>query len=217
MTEQHANTGAGEPVPPSDAAPEEQAESPQPGDAGKAARAPLGEWRGPAFWMACGALVAGLAGAAVVLVQRVAVERDMMAVAATLPQPVIPPQPAATGVSQAAVQPPAAAPLAAVPAKAPALRPSAPLSASHASPVRRHMARRPATSRTAAAPRAKFLGTHAKLSAQARRNRAAIEAKYAEVFKRCPPPGERGAIQCRRDICNGAEGNGPACKAYVRK
>ncbi|MGO4377818.1 hypothetical protein AB4Z19_06070 [Pseudoduganella sp. RAF19] len=35
---------------------------------------------------------------------------------------------------------------------------------------------------------------------------------YAEVFRRCPPPGAYGALECRKHICNGAEGRGPACR-----
>jgi hypothetical protein len=201
-------------VPPSDSAPDGHTDAAQAGDAGHAARAPLGEWRGPAFWMACGALVAGLAAAAVIVLQRVAVERDMMAVAATLPQP------AAQVIAPAAAQSPAAAPVEAAPVTSAALQPSAAQPGGHAPHVRRDAVRRPPASagaRTVGAVRVKSGKARPKLSAAARRNRIAVEAKYAEVFKRCPPLGERGAVQCRRDICNGAEGRGPACKPYVRK
>jgi hypothetical protein len=73
MKEEHENSGMERPepdgaVPPSTAEP---------------ARAALGEWRAPAFWMTCGALLVMLVMGAVMLVQRVGVERDMMAVAAT--------------------------------------------------------------------------------------------------------------------------------------
>src|SRR6185369_18022877 len=115
-------------------------------------RAPLGEWRGPAFWMACGALVAGLAAAAVIVLQRVAVERDMMAVAATLPQP------AAQVIAPAAAQSPAAAPVEAAPVTSAALQPSAAQPGGHAPHVRRDAVRRPPASagaRTVGAVRVK--------------------------------------------------------------
>lgn len=35
---------------------------------------------------------------------------------------------------------------------------------------------------------------------------------YSQVFRRCPPPGAYGALECRKHICNGAEGKGPACR-----
>lgn len=231
MTEQHAHSGAEEPAPPSKAAEDGRAGSPRAEDDGKAGRAPLGEWRGPAFWMACGALLAGLVGATVVLVERVAVERDMMAVAATLPQPGSPAQPtpalrqegnavpasiAASEGSQAAPPPasPAARQATARHAAAGDGRPEA------AGSVRRHAARRPPAAvapRLAGAPHATAIKARAKPAQSSRRKRAVAVEAYSDVFKRCPAPGLPGAVQCRRDICNGAEGKGPACKPYVKK
>lgn len=61
----------------------------------------------------------------------------------------------------------------------------------------------------------------AKPKAKARtvkRHQAVVERKqFAEVFKRCPPLGEPGALRCRHDICNGAERQGAACKPYRGK
>jgi hypothetical protein len=37
------------------------------------------------------------------------------------------------------------------------------------------------------------------------------EYLYSQAFKRCPAPGSPGALQCRKHICNGAEGGSPAC------
>jgi hypothetical protein len=45
----------------------------------------------------------------------------------------------------------------------------------------------------------------AKLSPKAR------EYLYSQTFRRCPSPGLPGALQCRKHICNGAEGRTPAC------
>lgn len=214
MTEQHAHSGAEEPAPPSEETPDSHADQP---------RAPLGEWRGPAFWMACGALLAGLVGGVAVLVERVAVERDMMAVAATLPPPAGQAPSASAAQSLAAGQ--AAAAQAAAefspalaPAKPLALRQSGSLSA-RGVPARRQAARRtaPVSLHAVGAPRATVARTYAKPRVPTLRQRAALEQKYAQVFRRCPAPGMLGAVQCRRDICNGAEGRGPACKPYVRK
>jgi hypothetical protein len=44
-----------------------------------------------------------------------------------------------------------------------------------------------------------------KLSPKAR------EYLYSQTFRRCPAPGSAGALQCRKHICNGAEGGSPAC------
>jgi len=152
------------------------------------APAPLGEWRGPAFWMACGALLAGVAVGAVMLVQRVSVERDMMAVAATLPQAGAAPAAPAAPPAPAPVQQPVPAP---VPARPPAA--IAVASASHVT----HPHKAKAKARAA---------SHHKLARE--------RAEYAEVFKRCPALGQRGALECRHHICNGAERQGPACKPY---
>jgi len=218
MADQSSQSGAGQPAPPSDAAPEAyagaQGASKNAAPNGAPARPPLGEWRGPVFWMACGALLAGLAAGVVALVQRVGVERDMMAVAATLPQSA-PQDP--RSLPPAATRPPPGADTGAAPSSALALRPSASLSASgpaarEARPVGAKALRRHSVSRPSAMA--------VKLQApgkQARRTRAAANQKYAAVFKRCPASGMPGALQCRRDICNGAERKGPACKPYVRK
>ncbi len=229
MTEQHAPSGAEEPAPPSTAAADEHAGAKRPQNDAQPARAPLGEWRGPAFWMACGALLAGLAGAAAVLVERAAVERDMMAVAATLP-PAVPPSSMATGAPGTAqvpaARPPGDSALAAPPANSQVMRPlPAPAARQPAAPnakppVRRHAVRRPpaaVASRIQGAPRATALKPYTKSPSVSPRKRVAIPEKYAEVFKRCPAPGMPGAVQCRRDICNGAEGKGPACKPYLSK
>src|SRR5438045_4045256 len=85
MTEKQEQGEAPQPAPPKDAGMPPHASPPPRSGPGEGARAPLGEWRGPAFWMACGALLTAMAAGAVVLAQRVGVERDMMAVAATMP------------------------------------------------------------------------------------------------------------------------------------
>jgi hypothetical protein len=170
--------------------------------------------------MACGALLAGLLGGGAVLVQRVAVERDMMAVAATLPQSVSSTA-AASGTVIAVPPPQAGVPAAPASASPLALQPSASLSVGRAAPsAQRQLARRPkgaVQGRLAHAPRSATIRARSKMTPEARRKREILEAQYAEVFKRCPRYGERGAIQCRRDICNGAEGKGSVCKPYVRK
>jgi len=133
--------------------------------------------------MACGALLAGIAVGAVVLAQRVGVERDMMAVAATLPQPQAVARPVVEAPSVAASVPQASPePVAAQPA------------------VQPHQAR-----------------VKAKAKAVKRHKAVAARKQYAEVFKRCPPRGEPGALKCRHDICNGAEREGPACRPYRGK
>lgn len=184
-----------------------------------AARARLMEWQGPAFWMSCGALLAGLAAGAVVLAQRVGVERDLMAVANTLPQSErpaqAPPAPAAAPQRKALAQPeaetaekPAPAALAgassqdAAVAKPMALpRPKARSAGSVAKHATRHASAKPPSHKKALA-----------------RRKAAVQTEmYSGVFKRCPWLGEPGAVECRRHICNGAESEGPACKPYRSK
>jgi hypothetical protein len=204
----------------------------QPSAGAEPKRAPLGAWRGPAFWMSCGAVLAGLAAGAVVLVQRVGVERDLMAVATTLP-PRTGPLPRTVGPSNgrepaAAVKPsdlegPSAAESAAVqnspqpiardlqaPRKAASggRKAASPKGkAGAAAATLRHSTRQVAT--TAA--------RHERKNTGARRKALGAADKYAEVFKRCPPPGTPGAVECRRDICNGAESEGPACSPYRGK
>lgn len=48
-------------------------------------------------------------------------------------------------------------------------------------------------------------------NAIARMSPRAKEYLYSRVFRRCPAPGAPGALQCRKHICNGAEGRSPAC------
>lgn len=208
-----------------------------------AGAAPLGDWRGPLFWMACGALVAGLVGGAVVLAQRVGVERDMAAVATTLPPPTglpdaalesaarfearapvrateaappraieaasartVPPSPGAQAGSAsppaAAAKPPAPHKLA-VPAHG-----ASPRTVEHRPPSGAALAKRKEAKR-APASRSQIQTRQGR-----RRLDPKLEALYAEVFKRCPRPGEAGSVECRRHICNGAEGKGLACKPY---
>jgi len=57
----------------------------------------------------------------------------------------------------------------------------------------------------AATPIANSERAMSKLSPRAR------EYLYSQAFKRCPAPGLPGALQCRKHICNGAEGRNPAC------
>jgi len=204
MADQHAQSGEGQAAPSPDAAAPPHGAGPRAADPRPGAPAPLGDWRAAAFWMACGALLAGVAFGAVMRVQRVGVERDMMAVAATLPA-----APASTPASIRAE---------AAPATPAVLQPSVPpprpdIAARDTRPSETAVARR----RVLHSPPAHAAKAHAKSGLSARAGRAAAEQKYAGVFKRCPPRGTPGALQCRRDICNGAEGRGPACKPYLRK
>ena len=91
MKEENENNGMEGPAP--------DGNSPPPA----AARAPLGDWRIAAFWMTCGALLVLLALGAFMLVQRVGVERDMMAVAATAAAPVAADPAPATGIASRTV------------------------------------------------------------------------------------------------------------------
>lgn len=216
MADQSSQRGAGQAAPPSEAAPQAHAAAQDAAESALAARPPLGEWRGPVFWMACGALLAGLATGVIALVQRVGVERDMMAVAATLPQAGS--QAASAPVLPAVARPPPGADTGAAPSSTLALPPSASQSAPGPAArgaqsvatrvVRRHVPPRPS---------AMAVKLQAQPGKQARRMRVAADQKYAGVFKRCPASGLPGALQCRRDICNGAERKGPACKPYIRK
>lgn len=198
MTGKQASS-EGPPPPSPDAGAEPSARPDRP------SHARLLEWQGPAFWMSCGALLAGLAAGAVVLAQRVGVERDLMAVATTLPQSeakaqLAPaPGPAARRQEEPSPQP-AAAPK---PVPSAMEGPSAESTAAQAKPSRRRGTQHHSTVQLAAR----------KKSVTHRKSAENVE-KYAEVFKRCPRPGEPGAVDCRRHICNGAESEGPACKPY---
>lgn len=207
------------------------------------AQPPLGEWRAPLFWMACGALLAGLAAGAVILAQRVGVERDMAAVAGMLPPPAaVGPDahaPSATAPGPAAAagapshQPSKTAPrLAAEASVAPAARGPAAVAArtQPASPATAPVARRaPSTAarvaggtaaarapsvRKPSAQQGRKVAARPKAKPHAKRKPPPESTLYWEVFKRCPLPGEPGAVECRRHICNGAEREGPACKPY---
>lgn len=187
---------------------------------------PLGGWRVPVFWMACGALLAGLAGGAVMLAQRIGVERDMAAVAA-LASPTTPTPPS---MPPAAPTPPAPQPApsaslsqAGAPATTPVVPAAAPppVAAARTPPASEartssRAARATVVAKQAKAKRADAVSKPRKARAY-RRKAAAEKSLYWEVFKRCPLPGEPGAVECRRHICNGAEGKGPACKSYRGK
>jgi len=168
--------------------------------------------------MSCGALLAGLAAGAVVLAQRVGVERDLMAVATTLP-----------ARESARTAPPIAAAAVRreqVPAhdagSDPKPAPAALEGTSgqeertqKARTVRRQSASASAGTVTRVQHRASSIKQPTRRVA--RRKAAGESLKYAEVFKRCPPPGQAGAVECRRHICNGAESEGPACAPYRGK
>lgn len=216
--------------------PEEEA--PAPGQPPAAARSPLETWGAPAFWMACGAVLAGLAGGAVLLAQRVSVERDMAALAGTLPPPPAP-TPTSTSTVTPAMPPPAAVPapppapamaaspaIAAAPAPPPAAAPMASPPAPTAAgeeprakraPERRLRAAREASVSKRVAVEGRKPVARAKAKAGARRKAKRDDQLDWVVFKRCPLPGEPGAVECRRHICNGAESEGPACKPYRRR
>lgn len=50
----------------------------------------------------------------------------------------------------------------------------------------------------------------------AQRQRAAPRSdRYSAVFARCPRPGESGAVECRRAVCDGAARKAPACAPYL--
>lgn len=206
-----------------------------------AAQPPLGEWRAPVFWMACGALLAGLAVGAVVLVQRVGLERDMAAVAGMLPPPAaalrgsdtpaagaasgpVRPSPASADASELAAAAGVAAPPLAEAANGPAAAAAdAPATAAAVASVARRAPASVARGAGAAAARkppasqARKAAARLKAKAHAKRKPPPESTLYWEVFKRCPLPGEPGAVECRRHICNGAEREGPACNAYRKK
>jgi hypothetical protein len=205
MTDKQADDDAKQPPSPPEGGAEPRARTEKPSSAG------LVEWQAPVFWMSCGALLAGLVAGAVVLVQRVGIERDLMAVATTLP-----PAAQATAVAVPRRHEPA------VPAAAPAATPGP-------SDMEGPSVQEPDTRKIVATPRrtarsaklvAKPAPRHA-AATQPARKKTAVRRKqlanvggYSEVFKRCPWPGEPGAVECRRHVCNGAESEGPACKPY---
>lgn len=203
---------------------------------------PLGAWRAPVFWMACGALLAMLAGSAFVVAQRVGLERDIAALAGHLPPvaSVAPAAPIAPVAPVAQVSSPEAPVIAAQPVAPAPEQDAAPPPTTGAE--RRDSAERPparpnrvagaalrdkkqsyGSARARAPARAKASRQLAKSEAKparqrARRAKAVVEHDlYWEVFKRCPLPGEPGAVECRRHVCNGAEREGPACKSYRGK
>jgi hypothetical protein len=208
MTDKQAGSDAKQPPPPPEGGAEPHARTEKPSGAG------LVEWQAPVFWMSCGALLAGLVAGAVVLVQRVGIERDLMAVATTLP----PAAPTTAPAAPRSIEP-------AVPAPAPTSKPS---SAEMAGPsvqepdARKTVATPRRTARSAKAvakpaPRYAAATQPARKKTAVRRKQLASVGGYSEVFKRCPWPGEPGAVECRRHICNGAESEGPACKPYRSK
>lgn len=183
------------------------------------ATVPLGSWRAPVFWMACGALLVSLAGGAVMLAQRIGIERDMAAVAALASPPPPPPSSVATSPPVDAVAP-------AANAMVPTPPPAEPAAVVAAMPPPPGVSARPVSkSRAAASPawkqgKVKRAEAGSKKTGKARAYRRKADSEkslYWEVFKRCPLPGEPGAVECRRHICNGAEGKGRACKAYRGK
>lgn len=46
--------------------------------------------------------------------------------------------------------------------------------------------------------------------------RAARSEGYGAVFKRCPGPGQSGAVECRRAVCDGAAKKLAACAPYLK-
>lgn len=179
------------------------------------ATSPLGDWRAPLFWMACGALMAGVAGGAVLVAQRIGVERDMAAVAALVPPPSAPAEIAATPVlatTSAAASPPAAPPTPTAKST-----PAAPKVRVARGAAEQQVKGKRAGTASKATRYALQEGRKAGRPRAIRSKAAGEKSLYWKVFKRCPLPGEPGAVECRRHICNGAEKYGPACKAYRGK
>ena len=59
----------------------------------------------------------------------------------------------------------------------------------------------------------------AQAPAQPRRERteaAPRKDRYGAVFARCPGPGESGAVECRRAVCDGAAKKTAACAPYLK-
>ncbi|SFG67976.1 hypothetical protein SAMN05518865_11612 [Duganella sp. CF458] len=212
MTEQQAGSKETQP-PSSTGAGAEPPARPEP-----PARGRLADWQGPAFWMSCGALLAGLTGGAVVLAQRVGVERDLMAVATTLP-----PREEARATPSPAES---AARRQVVPEPEPVLAGKPHSSAMEGTSGQDEGVRKVKTTRRRGASASNGSATHAQHQVSARqperkkyvvRRKAAKAETYSEVFKRCPSPGAAGAVECRRHICNGAESEGQACRPYRGK
>jgi len=225
MTEKQAGSEKPDPASASKTGAEAHAHAAQPDPAPATPSAPpshsrLLDWQGPAFWMSCGALLAGLAAGAVVLAQRVGVERDLMAVATTLP-----PREAAPTVPSAKAA--AARRHEVPPHEAEAGQKPGPTAlagtsgqedeAQKAGPIRQENASASRGIATRVKHRAGIAKHPTRKKTAARRKAAGESLKYAEVFKRCPPPGQPGAVECRRHICNGAESEGPACTPYRGK
>jgi len=197
MTEKQAASEEAQP-PPSKAGAESHAHKapPEPPASPSAppSRERLIDWQGPVFWMSCGALLAGLAAGAVVLAQRVGVERDLMAVATTLPAR----EAARTAppTTVAAARTPDAPPHDAGPEPKPV--PAALEGASgqeERTQKARTVRRQSASASGGTAARVQHRASSAKQPTRriARRKAAGESLKYAEVFKRCPPPGQATA------------------------
>ncbi|WP_395408016.1 hypothetical protein ACHMW6_15780 [Pseudoduganella sp. UC29_106] len=150
------------------------------------------------------------------------------AVAPRTPQTPVP----ATQSDQAAAQlPPAAAPasppaplgekvgdvapntVAATPRTVQPIEAGPPPATQAAAPVRQQSRQAPVQVRRAPQqPARNFTGApQSSDNAIARMSPRAKEYLYSRVFRRCPAPGAPGALQCRKHICNGAEGRSPAC------
>ena len=246
--------------------------APPPPDAAAPPPAPVQGWRQPGVWMACGALLAALAGGAAVLAHRVSVERDMEQLARLLPPapppgaalppavnagenaepgngtrpagpPALPPVPGAGQRRAAALDPMSGAVAHSQPQRQPLARdrhvaglaavappPRGSAAQARSRPRSEYRAEYKAESRTGykpgykAAQRARqgevrlaakeaSTGRSAR-SAASRRRAQDLQIYYSQIFRRCPQPGEPGAVECRRHICNGAESEGPACKPF---
>jgi hypothetical protein len=180
--------------------------------------------------MASGALLAALVGGGAILAHRLSVENDMERVARLLPSAsglssTAPPVPAARSV------PLAAAATSPVPAQAPVSAPAAaaaaemdvsgkagagtPIQATRtkAAKTPTKVSKRTGKATTIAAAKS-VNAKESPRSPAARRRSRELQNYYSAIFRRCPQPGEPGAIECRRHICNGAESEGPACKPY---
>ncbi|HEY1151905.1 MAG TPA: hypothetical protein VGF27_25240 [Pseudoduganella sp.] len=87
-----------------------------------------------------------------------------------------------------------------------------PPAAQTAAPVRQQARQAPAQVRRPPPAARNIVGApQSPESALARMSPRAKEYLYSRVFRRCPAPGAPGALQCRKHICNGAEGRSPAC------
>jgi len=205
MKEPQAGSQDKRPPPPPEGGPEAHARQEKPSGIR------LAEWQGPVFWMSCGALLAGLVAGAVFLAQRVGLERDLMAVATTLPQAA--PEPQARPRERAEPPPMAAARPAPSALEGPSVQEPG---TRQAVPAPRHGARRASIVDRHPSRHAAAKLPAPKKTAVPRKHLTETE-RYREVFKRCPAPGEPGAVECRRHICNGAEREGPACRPYRSK